>query len=166
MNDRRMKWKTLAAERMSRILWKTDLIANLSSHNYEFEDEWIEYLFESYRSKGHEIKKIFDNPENLLSIALNSEFRFKDTINIKEPLNRKEAKFIEVAERRMTNLYKELNYFSRLANHKNYTYDLMDVDYLFEQYENKYFELKQWFPPLKKDRIKNDIDIKFFPSEK
>ena len=41
MNDRRMKWKTLAAERMSRILWKTDLIANLSSHNYEFEDEYM-----------------------------------------------------------------------------------------------------------------------------
>ena len=165
MNNRRTKWKTLAAERMSRILWKTDLIANLSSHNYEFEDEWIEYLFESYRSKGDEIKKIFENPEDLLSIELSSEFRFNDTVNNKEALDRKEAKFIEVAERRMTNLYKELNYFSRLANPKNYTYDLMDVDYLFEQYENKYFELIQWFPPLKKNKVKNDIDIKSFPSE-
>ena len=74
-------------------------------------------------------------------------------------------KFKEVAERRMSNLYKEMNYFSRLANTKNYTYASIDVDFLFDCYMNKYYELKSWFPPLEKDRVCNDINIGNFPTE-
>ena len=70
-----------------------------------------------------------------------------------------------MGQKRMSNLYKELNYFSRLANKKNYTYDLMDVDYLFDLYEAKGVELQKWFPPFKDERIPNDIDVTKYPSE-
>ena len=64
-NERRERWKKLSSQRMSRVLWTTDLIANLSSHNYEYKDEWIEYLFSAYLQKGAEIQEIFQNPEKL-----------------------------------------------------------------------------------------------------
>ena len=162
-NERRERWKKLSSQRMSRVLWTTDLIANLSSHNYEYKDEWIEYLFSAYLQKGAEIQEIFQNPEKL-SEELISEFEFP-TEFFNCQISKKEIKFKEVAERRMSNLYKEMNYFSRLANTKNYTYASIDVDFLFDCYMNKYYELKSWFPPLEKDRVCNDINIGDFPTE-
>lgn len=163
-NERRERWKKLSSQRMSRVLWTTELIANLSSHNYEYKDEWLEYLFDGIKQKGDEIKEVFQNPAEALSNKLISEFEFPEEM-FSSQLTPKELKFRNVAERRMTKLYKEMNYFSRLANTKNYTYDSIDVDFLFDCYSNKYYELVSWFPPLIKDRVCNDINIADFPSE-
>ncbi|MDZ5758954.1 hypothetical protein RAK27_09830 [Carnobacterium maltaromaticum] len=163
-NYRNQKWKELSAQRMTRILYTTDLIANLSSHNYEYEEEWLIFLLESFNQKGEEIKKIFVEPETRTENNLSSDFLIPNVPDI-ETLNKKQKKFIEIAQKRMSNLYKELNYLSRLANTKNYTYDLMDVDYLFEIYDAKGLELKKWFPPFKNERIENDINISNYPSE-
>ncbi|MBZ4252000.1 hypothetical protein LAJ57_13950, partial [Streptococcus pneumoniae] len=61
---------------MSRVLWTIELIANLSSHNYEYKDEWLGYLFDSIKQKGDEIKEVFQNPTDALSNKLISEFEF------------------------------------------------------------------------------------------
>lgn len=163
-NPRNEKWKTLSAERMTRILKKTELVANLSSHNYEYEDEWLKFLLDSFFQKGREIKNIFENPDIGLYQDISSTFVFPD-IPDEEILTKKQKKFIEIGQKRMSNLYKELNYFSRLSNKKNYTYDLMDVDYLFDLYEAKGVELQKWFPPFKDERITNDVDVTKYPSE-
>lgn len=163
-NSRNEKWKELSAERMARILQKTELVANLSSHNYEYEDEWLKFLLDSFFQKGKEIKNIFENPDVGLYQDISSTFIFPD-IPDEKLLTKKQKKFIEIGQKRMSNLYKELNYFSRLANKKNYTYDLMDVDYLFDLYEAKGVELQKWFPPFKDERIPNDIDVTKYPSE-
>lgn len=165
-NDRRKKWKELSAHRMTRILQTTELIANLSSHNYEYEDDWLKFILDNYHSKGIEIKRIFENPDKLYGEITDSEFKFPDlTMEAEIKLSPKQKKFREIGQKRMTNLFKELNYFSRLANTKNYTYDMMDVDYLFEIYDEKGIELRKWFPPFKEERIENIIKIENYPSE-
>lgn len=162
--DRRKKWKTLSAQRMTRVLQTTELIANLSSHNYEFEDEWLQFLLKRHKEKGIEIRGIFENPSVELGKKLSSKFVFPE-ISMETQLTLKQIKFIEIAQKRMSNLYKEMNYLGRLANTKNYTYDLMDVDYIFEIYEAKSEELRMWFPPFKNERIENVVKISDYPSE-
>lgn len=163
-NNRNVKWKELSSQRMSRILQTVELVANLSSINYEYEDEWLKFLLEAYFSKGQEIRKVFENPETVTEQQLLSEFTFPD-IGDFDNLTRKQEKFIEVGQRRMTNLYKEMNNFSRLANKKNYTYDQVDVEYLFDLYDEKGVELRKWFPPYKNERVSNDVVISNYPSE-
>lgn len=162
-NDRRLKWLELTSQRMTRILNTTDLIANLSSHNYEYEEQWLLFLFNSFQDKGAEIKNIFENPQPSKIKQLSTTFSFPNVEQDIE-LTNKQIKFRTIAERRMTNLYKELNYLARLSNTKNYTYDSINVDFLFDTYENKYEELVKWFSPLPSERVCNEIQIKDFPS--
>jgi hypothetical protein len=163
-SPRNEKWKELSSKRMSRILQLTEQIAHLSSLNYEYEDEWLRYLLDSYFKKGEEIQSVFEEFDTDTIKKLPSTFSFSNVSDLNE-LTRKQQKFIEIGQKRMTKLYKEMNYFGRLANKKNYNYDQMDVDYLFEVYENKGVELRKWFPPYHDERVPDDVQISNYPSE-
>lgn len=162
MSIRRENFKRLSAERMSRILMRLELISNLSSHNYMYKDEWIKQIIELINEQGFLVKDQFlggDTISKDVSFIIKNEYDF-------EELNGKEKKFIELAESRMNSLLSDIYFFSKLSNKNNYTYEIEDIEYLFNIFELKVIEVEQWFLPYKKDMISNNIDVLLYPSEK
>lgn len=60
-DTKRVKFRKLAEQRMSRILYDMNLIANLSNRShYTYTEQEIDELFQAYEEKGEKIKMYFE----------------------------------------------------------------------------------------------------------
>lgn len=142
--SREEKFIRIAEKRMSRIFSQMNLIANLSSKkHYSYTDNEIKELFQGYENKGNEIKGFFE-PSSNINFPLSTEFKFSNTTEQEE----KGEKFRKLAESRMSKVFNDMNLIANLSNKKNYSYNSLQINELFQAYENKGNEIKLFFEPL------------------
>ncbi|MBK3495074.1 hypothetical protein JFL43_09420 [Viridibacillus sp. YIM B01967] len=145
---REEKFIRIAEKRMSRIFSQMNLIANLSSKkHYSYTDNEIDELFQAYQNKGKEIKLFFESLSDI-NISLTTEFNFSSVIEIEDQSLTKKEKFRNLAESRMSKVFQDMSLIANLSNKKNYSYSSLQINELFQAYENKGKEIKLFFEPL------------------
>lgn len=148
MGVREDKFIELSQNRMTRIMMTMTSIANLSnSRYYEFSQDEVNELFNSYEEAGKKCKEVFTN--NLENSELKTEFTFS-TPPIK-PENDKNIKFREVAERRMSKIFYDLKLISNLSDKSHYAYSDSQIDELFQAFDEQGVDVKKWFKPVRNE---------------
>lgn len=141
MENRNEKFRRLAQKRLSRVFATMSLIQNLSNERYyDYSDKEVDEMFEAYFNKGAEIREFFEGNTKKENLANVFNFNFESVIK-----SEKNTKFRELAESRLSRVFKDMNLIANLSNRNNYTYSDEEVEEMFEAYKIKGYETKGHF---------------------
>ena len=145
MSIREDKFIELSQKRMTRILTTMTTIANLSNERYyTFSQSEINELFTKYEEAGKKCKSVFYG--EIDGTELITQFKFSTPPF--EPQNKKNIKFREISERRMSKIFYDLKLIANLSDKSHYAYSSSQIDELFQAFEEKGINTKIWFMPL------------------
>jgi len=141
MESRHEKFRRLAENRLSRVFSTLSLLENLANKRYyDYTIDELNEMFEAIEKKGIEIKSYFEASAE--KKELTKTFTFKTENKIK---NKKNDKFREIAENRLSKIFTDMNLIANLSNKSNYTYHDEEIEELFRAYEEKVIATKGRF---------------------